>query len=219
MSGCSKLKSSLFERLLKVNAGQMMKETREALKARILQGAIALFMEKGIEKVTTRELTEHLGISRSHIYHYFRDWEMLSKEAMALYLQQDREAFAASITGLTAEQRLTAFVAGYLPAAADAAWQLYSSLWQLAIHDGEWAAIAQSMMEQWHRLLGSIIHQGIEDRAFFSPAPERVTRQLSAMLNGYADQLIVSPNPEAHQAVMQDIEAFIALALRTSPAR
>lgn len=214
MSGCSKLEQSLFEHLLKVNTGPAMKETREALKARILQGAIALFMEKGIEKVTTRELTEHVGISRSHIYHYFRDWETLCKEAMTLYLQEDRNAFSAGITGLTSEQRLGAFVSSYLPATPDAAWQLYSSLWQIAIHDAEWADIAQSMMAQWHSLLAAIIREGIGSGEFFSADPDRVTRQLSAMLNGYADQLIVAPGALVHQAAIADIDVFISLTLR-----
>lgn len=191
-----------------------MKETPEALRARILQGAIALFMEKGIEKVTTRELTEHVGISRSHIYHYFRDWETLCKDAMTLYLQQDRDAFSAKITGLTAEQRLNAFVVNYLPVTPDAAWQLYSSLWQLAIHDAEWAEMAGSMMAQWHRLLADIIREGIDSGEFASADPDRVTRQLGAMLNGYADHLIVAPCATAHQAATDDIDDFIRLALR-----
>ncbi len=49
----------------------------ENLRTKILDGAIALFIDKGIDNVTTRELTEHVGISRSHIYHYFRDWRSL----------------------------------------------------------------------------------------------------------------------------------------------
>ncbi len=50
----------------------------ETRKETIIAGAIALFIEKGIEKTTTRDLTESLGISRSHIYHYFPDWHTLT---------------------------------------------------------------------------------------------------------------------------------------------
>lgn len=190
-----------------------MKETQEALKARILQGAIALFTERGIDRVTTRELTEHLGISRSHIYHYFRDWEALCKEAMMLFMQQDRDGFSARITGLSAEQRLMAYVDNYLSDTPDAAWPLYSSLWQLAIHDAEWAEMVQTMMAQWRTMLDEIIQQGIRDGEFSSTDPGRVTRQLEAMLNGYADRLIVCPSPAAYQAAAADIDAYIQLAL------
>lgn len=192
-----------------------MKENREALRTRILQGAIVLFAEKGIEKVTTRELTEHVGLSRSHIYHYFSDWEALCKEAMALFMQQDRDDFSAHITGLTAEQRLAAFVDNYLPSTPDASWPLYSSLWQLAIHDATWATMTQTMMGQWQTMLADIIKEGIRTGEFNSGDPERVTRQLGAMLNGYADQLIISPAVATHQAAAQDIDDFIRLALRS----
>ena len=63
------------------------------LRVQILDGAIALFIEKGIDKVTTRELTEHLGISRSHIYHYFRDWGSLRLEAAERFMLADLNAF------------------------------------------------------------------------------------------------------------------------------
>lgn len=192
-----------------------MKESREALRTRILQGAIVLFAEKGIERVTTRELTEHVGLSRSHIYHYFRDWETLCKEAMALFMQQDQDDFATHITGLTAEQQLAAFVVNYLPTTPDASWPLYSSLWQLAIHDAEWAVMTQTMMAQWQTMLADIIRDGISGGEFTSRDPERVTRQLGAMLNGYADQLIISPAVATHQAAAQDIDDFIQLALRS----
>lgn len=191
-----------------------MKESREALRTRILEGAIVLFTEKGIERVTTRELTEHVGLSRSHIYHYFRDWETLCKEAMALFMQQDQDDFATLITGMQAEQRLAAFVANYLPTTPDASWPLYSSLWQLAIHDDEWAAMTQTMMAQWQTMLANIILEGIRNGEFTSRDPDRVTRQLGAMLNGYADQLIISPAFATHQAASRDIEDFILLALK-----
>jgi len=44
-----------------------------------------------------------------------------------------------------------------------------------------------------------------------------VTRQLWAMLNGYADQLIISPSPAAQQAATADINAFITVILVAPP--
>lgn len=52
-----------------------MKAKSELMREKILKAVVELFIEKGIEKVTTRDLTEYLGISRSHIYHYFKDWQ------------------------------------------------------------------------------------------------------------------------------------------------
>lgn len=190
-----------------------MKETAEALRGRILTGAIALFIERGLERVTTRELTEHLGISRSHIYHYFRDWETLCKEAMSHFVREDEADFTARLQGLNARERLMAFVNDYLPAEPHASWSLYGSLWQLAIHDAEWAEMAQALMARWHEMMADIIRAGLAAGEFRHGDPELITRQLSAMLNGYAEQLIVAPCPATHQAASKDIAAFITLAL------
>lgn len=191
-----------------------MKETAEALRGRILTGAIALFIERGVERVTTRELTERLGISRSHIYHYFRDWETLCREAMTQFMREDEADFTARLQGLNAHARLMAFVSDYLPAEPHASWTLYSSLWQLAIHDAEWAEMAQTLMTRWHEIMADIIRAGLAAGEFRHGDPEQITRQLSAMVNGYAEQLIVVPSPLKHRAASEDIAAFIALALR-----
>ena len=192
-----------------------MKETAEELRARILSGAIELFIEKGVEKVTTRELTEHLGLSRSHIYHYFRDWQALCLEALTVFLQADLDNLKARIVGQPAREQLRMLMQTYLPDVQDAVWQLYGSLWQLAIHDETWAALARQMVDKWQLLLDGIINAGIAKGVFSSAAPLRTARQLGAMINGYSDLLIVEPSASARQQATEDIEAFIALALLT----
>lgn len=92
-----------------------MKENREALRAKILDGAISLFIEKGIEKVTTRELTEYVGISRSHIYHYFPDWQTLCVEALSVVMMAELKEFSAEISPLEPKAKLHTLVCNYLP--------------------------------------------------------------------------------------------------------
>lgn len=96
---------------------------------------MALFIEKGIEKVTTRELTEHLGLSRSHIYHYFKDWRSLCLAALERFMQQELDDLAESLAGREPHEKLSVLIKYYLPEGPDAVWQLYDSLWRLASHD------------------------------------------------------------------------------------
>lgn len=193
-----------------------MKESAEALKARILSGAIELFIEKGVEKVTTRELTERVGISRSHIYHYFADWQTLCLEALGAFMQADLDGLTAEIASQPPRVQLAALMKNYLPEVPDAVWQLYGSLWQLAAHNEAYTALAQRMVDKWQRVLAGVVDAGIADGTFSHPHPERVTRQLGAMLNGYADLLTIAPSVAGRQQAQEDIAAFIALAL---PAR
>lgn len=196
-----------------------MKATADELRAMILDGAITLFIEKGIEKVTTRELAEHLGISRSHIYHYFRDWQTLCLDAMTVYMQADLDNLKGTIAGLPVRERLDVLIQNYLPNVQDAVWQLYGSLWQMAVHDEVWAGLARQMVDKWLHLLAGIITAGIEEGVFRSSSAACVTRQLSAMINGYSDWLIVGPSAAGRQQATADINAFIDLALISHPLR
>ena len=193
-----------------------MKESAEALRNRILSGAVTLFIEKGVEKVTTRELTERVGISRSHIYHYFSDWQTLCLEAMTRFLQADLDAFTAQISQQPPAAQLQALMRNYLPEAPDAVWQLYASLWQLAAHNPAYAALAQLMIDKWQHKLEEIIQSGVNEGVFHSHNRMRVTRQLGAMLNGYADLLMVAPSVSGCQQALDDIDDFIRLVLLTS---
>lgn len=208
MSGCSRAKI-VFEHLLKVNAGTVMKETTTALKDKILDGAIELFIEKGIEKVTTRELAEHVGISRSHLYHYFPDWQTLSIEALTAFMQADLEDVAAEIATLTPKEKLHELVKNYLPDTTDVIWNLYGSLWQLAVHNAAYAELAHIMAEKWFALLEEIIASGVASGVFKNTDTQRVSRQLGALLNGYSDHLIINPDPADFQQATEDIDDFI----------
>ena len=50
-------------------------------KDQIIAAALELFRSKGFADVSTRDLAEHAGLSRSHVYHYFSDWKELRREA------------------------------------------------------------------------------------------------------------------------------------------
>ena len=209
LSGCSNFRVSLFERLLKVNVGRFMKEAKETVKARILDGAIALFLEKGITNVTTRELTESLGISRSHTYHYFSNWQALCIAALDRYMRDELETFSQQTAALSSTQKMERLVENFLPIEPDAAWQLYSSTWHLAIHDAVYAALVEAITDEWTRVVCGIIEEGINNGKFQQRDARRTTRQLISMLNGYAEFLSVGPTTEKCNMVEEDIADFI----------
>lgn len=186
-----------------------MKKKTEALRAQILEVAAALFIEKGIEKVTTRELTEQLGLSRSHIYHYFKDWQSLCLEALESYLRTELTEFTHSLNGLDPREKLNVLIKNYLPEGPDAVWQLYDSLWRVATNDEAYAGLAERNMNDWMALVADILHEGVATKAFNATDPDRVTRQFTAMLNGYSESLIIHPSPQKTQLARDDLQDFI----------
>ena len=186
-----------------------MKESAEALRTRILDAAIVLFIEKGIEKVTTRELTESMGISRSHIYHYFSNWQTLCLAALERFMQVDFETFADSLKMLTPRQRLATLIESHLPSAPDATWQLYASFWQTAAHNEAYATLADEMTDAWQGLMEAIIRDGVTDGTLQCSNVPRTARQISAMLNGYADLLTINPSEKKAREALADLNQFI----------
>lgn len=186
-----------------------MKESAETLRTRILDAAIVLFIEKGIEKVTTRELTESVGISRSHIYHYFSNWQTLCLAALERFMQVDFETFADSLKMLTPRQRLATLIESHLPSAPDATWQLYASFWQTAAHNEAYAALADEMTDAWQGLMEAIIRDGVTDGTLQCSNVPRTARQISAMLNGYADLLTINPSENKAREALADLNHFI----------
>lgn len=190
-----------------------MKEAGSALREKILEGAVALFIEKGLENVKTRELTTSLGLSRSHIYHYFPDWASLCLEACRYFTAKDLAEFESEINHLVHRERLNAFISNYLTVQHDATWQLYSSIWSRATVDPAYAELATKLSQQWVEWTANIIREGIKSDAFRPVDAEQVARQLGAMLNGYSDYLIVFQSIEERDKSVADIHAFIDLVL------
>lgn len=181
----------------------------ETRKEKILAGAVALFIEKGIEKATTRELTESLGISRSHIYHYFPDWHTLTLTALEHFMQSELDEFALELAALDPEQQLHCMIEGHIPDASDSGWQLYASVWQMAGHNADYAELADKISAGWDALLCNIIRSGVEQGCFHTDDVARSARQLNAMLNGYADLLSIKSSPERIEQAMADIDHFV----------
>lgn len=186
-----------------------MKEAKEAVKARILDGAIALFLEKGIANVTTRELTESLGISRSHIYHYFSNWQALCIAALDRFMRDELETFTHEVASLPSTQKMERLVVDFLPFEPDAAWQLYGSTWQLALHNDVYAEFVESITQAWNEIVRRIIEEGVANGSFRECDVSRTTRQLISLLNGYDEFLGVRPSAEKCAMVEADIADFI----------
>lgn len=180
----------------------------ENLRTKILDGAIALFIDKGIDKVTTRELTEYVGISRSHIYHYFRDWGSLRLEAVERFMLADLEAFKDAIADFSPDAALNAFITS-LPATHDADWLLYNSVWTQAQHDRAYADLAINNMNRWISLIESIIAAGISQGLYRQVNAARTARIIGGAVNGYADILSVNPTEQGFLQAKDDLRYLV----------
>ena len=184
-------------------------DKNHSVKQNILDTTITLFIEKGVENVATRDVTLRMGLSRSHIYHYFPNWKTLCLAAYTYFLTKELTEFSAKLSLYPTVEHLDRFVLEYMPETPDTSWQLYSSLWRQAIHDESYAELVAELMELWNKLLADIIQTGI-NQGYFQPVDtQRATRQLLALLNGYSDDLIVDTTENTRNNAIEDIRDFI----------
>ncbi|WP_265553246.1 TetR/AcrR family transcriptional regulator [Serratia grimesii] len=186
-----------------------MQAKSELMREKILKAVVELFIEKGVEKVTTRDLTEYLGISRSHIYHYFKDWQTLSLAAVTNFMNDELEEFRSLIQPLSACQKLAEYIDGMISNSPDPTRKLYGYLWSLSSYDKAYASLMQTFLGEWHLVLASIIQSGMDERTFHIVDAQRVARQLDAMLFGYSEHLLTLPSEGLVKQVKEDIDDFI----------
>src|SRR5262250_188452 len=100
------LELNMFKKTRPPTRSTQLTEKAEDTRARILNGALALFRRNGFEQTTMREIAEEAGVSLGNAYYYFDSKEAL---VMAFYQRAHDElpsrvgAAVAGTTGL--EQR------------------------------------------------------------------------------------------------------------------
>lgn len=174
----------------------------------ILQVTLELLTEKGFANVSTRDLAERAGLSRSHIYHYFQDWPTLRQEAFSRFADAQLAETRAAVADLAPRQAVEAFIRDCLPAAPGTGMELWLDAWDEALHDPDLASAYAATDLGWHKLLETIIVEGVASGAFQCAAPDRAARQIFAMTMGYADDVLLSADAmSADNAATEVIEA------------
>ena len=185
-------------------------------KTQITSAALELFRRKGFAGVSTRDLAEYAGLSRSHLYHYFSDWNDLRREAFLHFAEEQLEEVRVALVGLTGTEALREFVRCCLPVSADSDWMLWLDAWDEAMHDPELAQAYQRINGEWQAVLTRIIEEGVVSKEFECGSAARAARQLFALAIGYADDLLLQPSDEAANAALGEVMEVAGLLLATS---
>jgi AcrR family transcriptional regulator len=174
-------------------------------KHEIIETTLKLFQEQGLAGVSTRDVAEAAGLSRSHLYYYFQDWETLRKAVFEYFVETELEATRQLVEGLPPVQAIRAFLQDCLPTEDDTVWTLWLDAWDEAMQDAEFAKTYLTKMRAWETILKDAIAQGCKTGDFKCKDPARVARQLFALVNGYADDLLLQPSHTAAQRALEEV--------------
>ena len=134
---------------------------REAL----LRAAARLFVEKGFEATTTRDIADAVGMRSGSPFYHFRSKQDLLKAAMAEGLETGYRRLLAAIEGIDdAEQRLRALIRTHLgnllEGECEAPMLLYESRSLDAVARAEIAAITDRYQKPWQSTLDELAAMG-----------------------------------------------------------
>ena len=118
------------------------------------------------------------------------------------------------MAGLAAGEAVQAFIRDCLSQEPGTGMELWLDAWDEALHDPDLAAAYAATDLRWHKLLETIIVEGVASGDFRCASPDKAARQIFCMTMGYADDVLMSADAmSAEQAAMEVSEAA-ALILR-----
>ena len=156
---------------------------------RILQAALDLIIEAGIDQVRLAEIARRAGMSSGQVMYYFASKEHILLETLAWRDHQDiirTRAALAKVTG--AWRQLERFIGFYLPAGpADPSWILWLEAWARAPHNRQVSQFLEELLGLWRDDLAAIVARGVQEGAFAPPAViDDFTLRFAALLDGLA---------------------------------
>jgi AcrR family transcriptional regulator len=169
--------------------GPASTENGQRSRDRVLESAVELITEAGIDQVRVAEIARRARMSSGQVMYYFTSKEHILLDALAWRDHQDLVRTRAALTKVTgAWRQLERFIGRYLPAGpADPSWILWLEAWARAPHNRQVSQFLEELLAPWLDELAAIVERGIQQGAFARPAAiDDFTLRFSALLDGLA---------------------------------
>jgi AcrR family transcriptional regulator len=152
----------------------------------VLEAALAVIAEKGLDETRMVDIGDRAGMSAGHVMYYFPTKADLLMEA----LQWSEDRFMAEAQGMiaslsSARERLLTLVELSVPSAGtDPAWVLWLETWAHAPHVPAVAQFQRRIEDRWLRLLSQVVREGQTNGDFCDADVEAFVVTLSALIDG-----------------------------------
>ena len=169
--------------------GPASTESGQRSRDRVLQAAVELITEAGIDRVRVAEIARRAGMSSGQVMYYFTSKEHILLEALAWRDYQDIKRTRAALAKITgAWRQLERYIGFYLPTSpADPAWILWIEAWARAPHNRQVGRFLEELHDLWRDDLAAIVARGVEEGAFAPQAAiDDFTLRFAALLDGFA---------------------------------
>jgi AcrR family transcriptional regulator len=169
--------------------GPASTENGQRSRQRILEAALGLVTEAGIDQVRLAGIARRAGMSSGQLMYYFTSKEDILLETLAWRDREDMAGTRVAVARMTgAWAQLERFITRYLPASpADPSWILWMEVWARAPHNRRVSQRLEELLRAWRDELAAIVARGVDEGAFAPPADiDDFTLRFAALLDGLA---------------------------------
>lgn len=162
-------------------------------RAEIVEGAIALADELGLDRLTGRDIAERVGVAPGLVHHYFPHLDDLIAEAFRQVVTTDIDQLADGLTDLAPTAALTEFLRRSLARERDAVLALWMSAWVATARRPKLAREVDRQMRAGVDLLAGLLENGREAGEFMTTDSEQSAWRILVTLDGIAVQRSIRP--------------------------
>lgn len=160
---------------------------------RILQTAWQLIAEHGFHRVRIADIARACGTSTATIHYYFPTKDDVLTEALRrnVKLAFDRQVAELHAIG-DAHERLVRLVELQLPTAGllRDEWSVWLQVWNESTLNPDIRALYLDAYDRWFRTIAMTVRSGQDQGVFRKQDPDRITTQLSALIDGLGIQVL-----------------------------
>jgi len=207
-------------------SGMLKKGTRRSPEERrqeIIDAALSLADTVGLDRITSRDVANVLGVTSGLIHHYFPTVDDLVVAAFAQAAARQNDLHRQALHELPPAEALTALVGRALAMGRGAA-RVWMSAWVAAPRRPELAAEVDRRMLDGLDVLAEILRRGRADGAFQLADPVVSALRILVLVDGVLVQMSMradTPYGDVHTLVWDSVEREVGMpggSLRPAPA-
>ncbi|MBX3082298.1 MAG: TetR/AcrR family transcriptional regulator [Anaerolineae bacterium] len=177
----------------------MTDTAKELRKRQILESALAVFSEKGLERASMDDIVRASGLSKGTLYWYFENKEALTVAVVKFVFDQfitAANALVLASAALPPEQRLRALITESLSASDSAApmMNIYMDFFVQAWQQPKVRDALIDVYADYVAIVTAIIQDGIDKGAFRPVKADVAARSIAAAIDGVMAQYLLG-NP------------------------
>lgn len=157
----------------------------------LLEATVAVMLEKGFARATTRDVATRLGIGRGLIHHYYPTWSDLQRAAVTAVADVAQAKAKSAVASLAPRAALDALLGLLVADPDDAHWRLMADAWDEAQTDPGWARLVIESGAWWRTCLVDVLSPLMSD----AEATRDAAWRLLALADGLSGHVLLAGSP------------------------